>query len=252
MLQLQARLQTRYKGKPAIIRSEYLHESPDLVRGLLLGLLSSSNHPVSKAIVLSLGCAHVSPESIENATVSAGNGVCGKWHDHTLRGGNARWLGLEDSVPVKKASTRASTVFCLMLGDALIAVVELQNEIRKEVLEVVTELKRRNIEISLLSGDNVEAVTWVARTLGIPLENVRSRATPTDKQTYICSLVAAPRSSGRSRRVLFCGDGTNDSIALAQATVGVFMSGGTDIAKGAADVVLASPHLGNLLLLIDI
>jgi Cd2+-exporting ATPase len=59
-------------------------------------------------------------------------------------------------------------------------------------------------------------------------------------------------ASGRTPRVLFCGDGTNDSIALAQATVGVYMSGGTDIAKGAAHVVLASPHLGSLLLLMDI
>ena len=246
---------TLTEGRPGVFRFEYRHESPGLVQRLLLGLLSSGHHPVSKAIVEHLSHEDVEPETVENVTVSAGNGVSGKWHEHTLRGGNAHWLGLEDNISVQKAFTEGRTVFCLMLNKALIALIELRDEIRKDAFMAITRLKQRGIEISLLSGDNLGAATCVATALGIPLSTVRARATPADKQNYISSLIAnpaAPSGSLRTRGVLFCGDGTNDSIALAQATVGVYMSGGTDIAKGAADVVLASPRLGCLLLLIDI
>jgi len=46
---------------------------------------------------------------------------------------------------------------------------------------------------------------------------------------------------------MFCGDGTNDAIALAQATIGVHMDKGTDVAKSAADVVLMRPSMSEIL-----
>ena len=50
---------------------------------------------------------------------------------------------------------------------------------------------------------------------------------------------------------MFCGDGTNDAVALARATIGVHMNEGTDVAQSAADVVLMRPSLAGILTMMD-
>lgn len=52
--------------------------------------------------------------------------------------------------------------------------------------------------------------------------------------------------------MLFCGDGTNDAVALAQASIGIHIDGGTDIAQSAADAVLVRPALSGIIILIDL
>jgi Cd2+-exporting ATPase len=243
---------TLTEGRPAVIYSYFCHRDPEFVRSLFRGLLSSSSHPISRAIVEDSNYAPASPAMIDDIKAIPGKGVLGKWHGQTLRGGNVSWLGLEGHFAVQHAFARQLSIFCLMLQDELIAVIGLQDPVRNEAFDVISKFKQRGVEVSLLSGDNAGSVEKVGRMLGIPFNNVRSRATPADKQDYIRSILAKPTSSGRTPHVLFCGDGTNDSVALAQATIGVYMSGGTDIAKGAADVVLASRQLNGVLLLMDI
>ena len=52
--------------------------------------------------------------------------------------------------------------------------------------------------------------------------------------------------------VILCGDGMNDAVALAQASIGLHVSGGTDIAQSATDTVLIRPTLGGTIVLIDL
>merc|ERR1711964_822848 len=89
--------------------------------------------------------------------------------------------------------------------------------------------------ISIVSGDNEESVKSVSRTLDLPESHVRFRCSPADKQTYIKEISTAKNI------VMFCGDGTNDAVALAQASIGMHVNGGTDIAQSAADAVLIRP-----------
>ena len=76
---------------------------------------------------------------------------------------------------------------------------------------------------------------------------MRSRCTPLDKQEYLKNLM-----TDEDKIVVFCGDGTNDAVALAQADIGVHMNSGSDVAQTAADVVLMRPYLGGILVLLDL
>lgn len=104
--------------------------------------------------------------------------------------------------------------------------------------------------MSLLSGDNIDAVQHIAAEIGINSDETRSRCSPRDKQQYIQSLLRY-LAGKMEPTIIFVRDGTNDAVGLAQATIGVHMSSGTDIAQSAADIVLMRQSLEGILTMID-
>ncbi len=115
-----------------------------------------------------------------------------------------------------------------LLGDLHIADV-----LRPEAKDAVAQLRRMGLRTILLTGDT-EAV---ARAVGQQLEidEVEAGQLPEGKLACIKALLA------EGRKVAMLGDGINDAPALMQASVGVAMGSGTDVARESAPVVL----LGN-------
>ena len=81
----------------------------------------------------------------------------------------------------------------------------------------------------------------VARHLSIPEENVTYGAYPHDKKRVVAGFQA------RGEKVLFVGDGVNDSPVLAQADVGVAINSASDITVNAADIVVMKDRLDDVL-----
>ncbi|KIP03993.1 hypothetical protein PHLGIDRAFT_121104 [Phlebiopsis gigantea 11061_1 CR5-6] len=106
-----------------------------------------------------------------------------------------------------------------------------------EVPALLASLAQRNIKISTLSGDHPAAVQRIAATLFILRGHDTSQLLPAAR--YIRALLA------RGARVLFCGDGTNDSVVLAQADIGVHMPSKAS-GTGAADSMLIRPLLNGI------
>ncbi|KAL8856324.1 MAG: hypothetical protein Q9178_007088 [Gyalolechia marmorata] len=249
---------TLTQGKLTIAREEYLITSLS-TKALLLGLIEIIKHPVSVAVATRLKSEGVEATKVSNVKSINGRGVEGTFAGRILRAGNSRWLNLSDEPLVQSVLSQGYTAFCFTLDGSLAAVFGLEDSLREDAFFTVSKLQSNGISVHILSGDDDDAVRAIASYLNIPMTNVQSRCTPADKQAHIKNLLATTpdhRSSAGKKAnnpiVIFCGDGTNDAIALAQATIGVHINEGTDVAQSAADIVLLRPHLSGMLTAITV
>jgi Cu2+-exporting ATPase len=248
---------TLTQGKLTVVREEWFSHDPDTAKSLLLGLVGGIKHPVSVAVAAGLTANGVSAIPVPNSRTVTGKGVEGTALGHTLRAGNSRWLGLSSDPRIQPILADGFTAFCCTVDGSLTAVFGLEDSLRPDALLTVSRLQDSDISVHVLSGDDEGAVRAVTSQLNIPDANVRARCTPADKQSYIQQLLSTVSLNDNTQKhknpvVIFCGDGTNDAVALAQATIGVHMNEGTDVAKSAADVVLMRPSLSGILTVIDI
>ncbi|KFH44981.1 P-type cation-transporting ATPase-like protein [Hapsidospora chrysogenum ATCC 11550] len=218
------------------------HEALALTRALV----RETDHPVSTAVNRLLKSMGVrAAVTSENRSIP-GDGVLALHGDAVVKAGNPTWTLSEHHPAVAKAVRDGLTVMSVTSDDALIALFALRTRLRADARSVIEDLRRRNIAVHLVSGDQQAAVESVASEVGIPIENTAAQKSPTEKQSYVSALMA------ENKTVLFCGDGTNDAVAVAQADVGVQLGGSSllssAVTRGAADVVLLSglsglPHL---------
>ncbi|KAK2692805.1 hypothetical protein QWA68_009881 [Fusarium oxysporum] len=238
---------TLTQGKLSVVANECIDES---TLPLLLGLIENSRHPVSTAVTGYLKGIGIEPSVVGDPKSLTGKGVEAVVKGQKLKAGNSTWLNLSDDHLVQPMLSQGHTVFCFIINDKLQAVYSLQDEPRKDAFATVEALHIRGISVHVVSGDDDIAVQSLASKLNIPRDNVRSRTSPSGKRDYIQTLLGT--STDRKKPVVvFCGDGTNDAVALAQATIGVHMNEGTDVAQSAADVVLMRPALSGIITTID-
>ncbi|TDZ16124.1 P-type cation-transporting ATPase [Colletotrichum orbiculare MAFF 240422] len=251
---------TLTQGRLAVVEEVYIAKDTSTAKSLLLGLIGGIKHPVSTAIAAHLQANGVNPTEVSDPRTLTGKGVEATCSGLQLRAGNSRWLGFSSDSRVEAVLGSGHTAFCFAVDGELAAVFGLKDSVRPDALSTVATLQASGISVHVLSGDDDGAVRSVAGQLGIPGANVRSRCDPGDKQDYVRRLLLStpvpaaggPRARARKPVVIFCGDGTNDAVALAQATIGVHMNEGTDVAKSAADVVLIRPSLTGVLIAIAV
>jgi heavy metal translocating P-type ATPase len=112
------------------------------------------------------------------------------------------------------------------------------DQLRSEAIQAVDELKRQGYRTLLLSGDSSEAAAAVGAQLGV--HEAIGNLLPEQKLEKVRELLR------QGRKVAMVGDGVNDTPALAEATVGIAMGGGTDVALETADITLMTSDLSRL------
>ncbi|KAF3031863.1 hypothetical protein E8E11_001619 [Didymella keratinophila] len=199
-------------------------------------LVNGGKHPVSAAVDKYLQQQGVKPlADIVNIQVVPGAGIEAKYKDSTVKAGNVRWTKASTLKEAIRLQTDGLTTLVVTRNEVPI-IIGLRARIRPEATHVIADLKTRNITVHLVSGDQLMAVRATATAVGIPPENVAGERTPAEKRDYIASLM-----QDSTKKVMFCSDGTNDAVAVAQADIGAHMGGGltaSDVTRGAADVVL--------------
>ncbi|KAI0034692.1 heavy metal translocatin [Vararia minispora EC-137] len=223
-------------GRLSVVQAHVLREDQlDTIHALV----SASRHPVSQSVAEYVLSVHpdVAPTELRDIQSIPGCGMTAKRGETVLRGGSSSWLGIDESHPaVVEMHSHALTVFAVTLDGTVLAVFGLSDTVRPSAPAAVKFLQDQGCEIYVVSGDAQPVVSALATRLGIPRARAFGKCFPQKKLEHVRSLQAD------QRKVMFVGDGTNDSLALAQADVGVSLSSGTDLALSTADVVLLDPE----------
>ncbi|MEE3716798.1 heavy metal translocating P-type ATPase [Tumidithrix elongata RA019] len=115
---------------------------------------------------------------------------------------------------------------------AFAGMIAIQDRIKPEAPEVVKTLQNMGLQVWMLTGDRRETAQAIAAQLGIDPSQAIAEVKPDGKAAVIQQL------QQQGQRIAMVGDGVNDAPALANATVGIALSSGTDVAMETADIVL--------------
>ena len=219
-----------------------VYAAPGIAPAFLLKIAaiaeSRSEHPIARAILKKareLGLAYEDPSEF---VYTPGKGVAAVCEGDAIIIGSRSFLA-ERGVALTYANgdITGSEIF-VARGGKFLGALSVADMLRPEAQEAIQSLKSMGLRTVLLTGDARAVAEDIGKKLGV--DEVASELLPEEKLEYVKRLAAT------SHIVAMVGDGVNDAPALAQATVGVAMGSGTDVARESADVVLIGSDLSKL------
>ena len=219
--------------------SEVLNYSNNLNEEELLRIAGSieakSTHPIAKAFSDYLEEHKIEKYNVEDFKNLSGLGITGKVNGKGYILGNYKILEhfkIENKYKEKEEelATKGNSIVYVVEENKIISIVGVNDLVRENVKDVIKKLNKNNIETIMLTGDNKGTAELIAKEIGIT--KVIADVVPEQKTNTIKDL------KKQGRKVLMCGDGINDSPALASADIGVSVNSGTDIAMDSSDVIL--------------
>jgi Cu2+-exporting ATPase len=197
----------------------------------------NSEHPLAKAIVEEAKHRGIPQLQASSFEALAGRGARAVVDGKSIVIGGPRLLA-EDKITVPSEvetstgswASEGKTVLYVVAAEQLLGALGVEDEIRPESVEAVTELHRLGIRVAMITGDSKAVADSVARRIGI--DEVAAEVLPADKAA------AVKRFQVGGKQVAMVGDGVNDAPALATADVGIAIGAGTDVAIESAGIVL--------------
>lgn len=220
----------------------------------MMALEGKTSHPIAIAMTYygeDRGYNKLDPSiSLGDFKDVPGKGLEGTVDGHLLQLGHSRWMTdlgypMEAILPdVLALEEQGASVSLLAVDGTVSALWAVEDQLRPETKKVVADLKKKGVEVWMLTGDNRRTAQYIAKQAGI--EHVIAEVLPQDKASKVADLQA------QGKRVGMVGDGINDAPALATADIGFAIGSGTDIAVEAADIVLVRNDLNSLVQAINL
>jgi Cu+-exporting ATPase len=204
-----------------------------------------SEHPLGKAIIKKLSEANLTASEPDRFYYIPGKGVvCVDGGDEIVVGNKALLDEWKIDVPPFEDGSGHSSVIFVARKKQFLGMIRIADEPRPEALQAISELKRLGIKTILLTGDAEPVARDIAGKLGI--DDFMADMLPEQKSARIKTLAYT------GSKVAMVGDGINDAPALMEASVGIAMGSGTDIAQECGDVILLGDDLLKLVDLLRI
>lgn len=224
---------TLTQGSFSVTTVHSVDQQPDELLALAALVEQHSTHPIGQSIL----AANQTPltKTLSDVQETAGHGISGQLNGQLLQAGKASWLqasGIATLTP-----SEVGTSVHVAYNNRYLGYIVIADTVKPDAQTAVAQLKHAGIhQIIMLTGDNQPVAQQVSAVLGI--DKYQSELLPQDKVATVAKLTEDRATNGK---IVFVGDGINDTPVLARADVGVAMGGlGSDAAIEAADIVLMS------------
>ena len=215
---------------------------------IVASIENKSEHPIARAIVNEAKNQKIELEDVEEFKSIPGYGVSANINQNKYLIGNKK-LMLENNITISQEQDElnlvsdGNSILFVTEGQKLIALIGVKDVLKDESKDIVQKLKKRNIKVVMLTGDNEKTAKAIANQIGV--DEVIANVLPKQKAEEI-------KKFKEKGLVMMCGDGINDSVSLVTADIGVSVSSGTDIAMDSSNVVLMNDSLEKIEDLISI
>jgi heavy metal translocating P-type ATPase len=199
---------------------------------------SRSEHPIAKAILRKAAQLGIPYDDSGQFEYTPGKGIIARSDGDEIIVGNQHFI-LERGVQLNQSNGagQGSEIF-VTRGGRFLGTLHIADTLRPEAKDAIQSLKAMRLRTVLLTGDAKSVAEDVGRKLGV--DEIVSDLLPEGKLQYVKKLAE------KGHKAAMVGDGINDAPALMQASVGVAMGSGTDVARESADVVLIGSDLSKL------
>ena len=200
-----------------------------------------SEHPIAKAIVEEAEKRNIDFDEVKEFKAISGQGVFAVVENYDVLIGNKRLMDA-NNISVNESDfdelvNDGNSILYVSLNNKVVALIGVKDVVKENVSEVISSLKKKNINVVMLTGDNEVTAKKIAENIGI--ETVVANVMPSQKAEYV-------EKFKKDGLVMMCGDGINDSVSLVKADIGVSISSGTDIAMDSAQVVIMNDNLDRI------
>lgn len=227
----------------------YSNMSDEEILQLAGSLEAKSTHPIAKAFIDYLEENTIKIFEVQEFESVSGFGIKGKIKSDEIVLGNSKIIEkyniennhLEDE---KILSEEGNSIIYVAKNNEIMGIIGVNDIIRDNIKDVIDNLSKNKIETIMLTGDNEEVANKVAQEIGIT--KVIANVVPSEKAKIIKEI------KSKKKIVMMCGDGINDSPALANSDIGVSVQSGTDIAMDSSDVILMKNDLNCIIKLREI
>lgn len=241
---------TLTQGTPKVTNIISVSSDQNDILRLAASLEKQSEHPLGEAILESAKRKNLDLQDVSFFKSLTGYGIQGQLNGTDYFFGNRRFMNTlnhsldSQSVSFNSLETEGKTVMFLATKEKLCGLIAVADTIKPNSKEAVQALKSKGLQVYMLTGDTKKTAEAIASECGIT--NVVAEVLPKDKAGHIRSIQEL------GLKVAMVGDGINDAPALAQATIGIAMGAGTDVAIESADIVLIKDDLRDVVLAMDL
>lgn len=219
----------------------YSDLTDDDILKIIVGVEKKSEHPIAKAIVEEAEKRNIDFDEVKEFKAISGQGVFAVVENYDVLIGNKRLMDA-NNISVNESDfdelvNDGNSILYVSLNNKVVALIGVKDVVKENVSEVISSLKKKNINVVMLTGDNEVTAKKIAETVGI--ETVIANVMPSQKAEYV-------EKFKKDGLVMMCGDGINDSVSLVKADIGVSVSSGTDIAMDSAQVVIMNDNLDRI------